>query len=257
MAVFGVRRKGYSPRGTRTSTRRVLAQCLLGVRGRPAFSAPLCESHRAPAGKLQMHILGAIAECERARIAERVRAGLARAQAQGRRLGRPKRVVGETVLAPVRGLSVRQAAARLGVSAPTGYAGHPAESESGGTDMADCVLREHPARPRFRIRPHPTRTLRRSTCHPPPARNRTIAESLWDCPPSRHVRPERSLFNSSDLDLLLPGRHGLCLRRHLSERIGFDLQCLEAEVRVIVLQLVHEVTASRRMVVMRAPEPVG
>ncbi len=37
-----------------------------------------------PAGKLQMHILGAIAEFERGRIVERVRAGLARAKAQGR-----------------------------------------------------------------------------------------------------------------------------------------------------------------------------
>jgi DNA invertase Pin-like site-specific DNA recombinase len=36
-----------------------------------------------PAGKLQMHILGAIAEFERARIVERVRAGLARRVAQG------------------------------------------------------------------------------------------------------------------------------------------------------------------------------
>src|SRR5258708_7653884 len=40
-----------------------------------------------PAGKLQMHILGAIAEFERARIAERVKAGLQRARAQGKRLG--------------------------------------------------------------------------------------------------------------------------------------------------------------------------
>ena len=37
-----------------------------------------------PAGKLQLHILGAIAEFERARIQERVRAGLSRAKAQGR-----------------------------------------------------------------------------------------------------------------------------------------------------------------------------
>jgi DNA invertase Pin-like site-specific DNA recombinase len=40
-----------------------------------------------PAGKLQMHILGAIAEFEKGRIVERVRAGLARARAQGQRLG--------------------------------------------------------------------------------------------------------------------------------------------------------------------------
>ena len=42
-----------------------------------------------PVGKLQMHILGAIAEFERERIRERVLAGLQRARAQGRRLGRP------------------------------------------------------------------------------------------------------------------------------------------------------------------------
>lgn len=36
-----------------------------------------------------MTVLGAIAQFERERIAERVRAGLARAKAQGKRLGRP------------------------------------------------------------------------------------------------------------------------------------------------------------------------
>ena len=43
-----------------------------------------------PAGKLQMHILWAIAEFERERIRERVLAGLQRARTQGRRLGRPR-----------------------------------------------------------------------------------------------------------------------------------------------------------------------
>ena len=74
-----------------------------------------------PAGKLQMHILGAIAEFERARIAERVKAGLARARANGRRLGRPRLVVGEVVLASVQGLSVRRAAGKLGVSTATAH----------------------------------------------------------------------------------------------------------------------------------------
>jgi DNA invertase Pin-like site-specific DNA recombinase len=74
-----------------------------------------------PAGRLQLHILGAIAEFEKARIAERVRAGLQRARAQGRRLGRPRRIVHEALLEPVRGLSVRQAAVRLGVSAATAH----------------------------------------------------------------------------------------------------------------------------------------
>src|SRR5579862_209972 len=46
-----------------------------------------------PAGKLQMHILGAISEFERGRIRERVLAGLQRARTQGKRLGRPRTVV--------------------------------------------------------------------------------------------------------------------------------------------------------------------
>jgi hypothetical protein len=48
-----------------------------------------------PAGKLQMHILGAIAEFERARIVERVRAGLARRVAQGKQLGRPRQTIND------------------------------------------------------------------------------------------------------------------------------------------------------------------
>ena len=52
-----------------------------------------------PAGRLQLYILGAIAEFERARIAERVAAGLARAKKQGKKLGRPQRKVSEAMLA--------------------------------------------------------------------------------------------------------------------------------------------------------------
>lgn len=66
-----------------------------------------------------MHILGAIAEFERARIAERVRAGLARAKRHGVRLGRPVDTVPRDRLAVVAGLSVRQAAKALGVSRST------------------------------------------------------------------------------------------------------------------------------------------
>jgi DNA invertase Pin-like site-specific DNA recombinase len=69
-----------------------------------------------PAGKLQMHILGAIAEFERARIAERVRAGLQRARAQGKRLGRPRKAPA-TIVVP--GGSVREAARAWGVSKRT------------------------------------------------------------------------------------------------------------------------------------------
>jgi DNA invertase Pin-like site-specific DNA recombinase len=72
-----------------------------------------------PAGKLQLHILAALAEFERSRIAERVRCGLQRARAQGVRLGRPNRAIPVDQIAAVRGLPVRQAAARLGVSRST------------------------------------------------------------------------------------------------------------------------------------------
>ena len=74
-----------------------------------------------PAGRLQLHILAALAEFERARIAERVAAGLARARQNGTRLGRPEKVVPESVLGSVRGLSVREAARRLGVSPATAH----------------------------------------------------------------------------------------------------------------------------------------
>jgi DNA invertase Pin-like site-specific DNA recombinase len=74
-----------------------------------------------PAGRLQMHILGAIAEFERARIAERVRLGLARVRAQGKQLGRPKLQVSTESLASVSGMSIRQAAKVLGLSPATVY----------------------------------------------------------------------------------------------------------------------------------------
>src|SRR5688572_29894273 len=72
-----------------------------------------------PAGKLQMHILGAIAEFERERIRERVLAGLARARTQGKRLGRPKVRLPIERLQTVAGLPVTAAAEQLGVSRST------------------------------------------------------------------------------------------------------------------------------------------
>ena len=62
------------------------------------------------------NILGAIAEFERARIAERVKAGLRRARAQGKRLGRPRKVPA-TIIVP--GGTVREAALVWGVSKTT------------------------------------------------------------------------------------------------------------------------------------------
>ena len=72
-----------------------------------------------PAGKLQLHILAALAEFERERIRERVLAGLARARAQGKRLGRPRTRLPVERLQSVSGLPVEVAAERLGVSRST------------------------------------------------------------------------------------------------------------------------------------------
>src|SRR6476646_3546415 len=44
---------------------------------------------RTPAGKAMFQMMGVFAEFERAMIQERVRAGLARAKSEGKRLGRP------------------------------------------------------------------------------------------------------------------------------------------------------------------------
>jgi DNA invertase Pin-like site-specific DNA recombinase len=70
-----------------------------------------------PAGRLVAGVLASIAEFERARIQERIMAGLARAKAQGKRVGRPRATPLPTS-APV-GLTVREAAATWGVSKST------------------------------------------------------------------------------------------------------------------------------------------
>ena len=69
-----------------------------------------------PAGRLQMHVLGAIAEFERGRIVERVRAGIARARAQGKRLGRQPYQIADDRFEAVAHQSLRDAAVALGVS---------------------------------------------------------------------------------------------------------------------------------------------
>jgi len=69
-----------------------------------------------PAGKLSMAVLAAIAEFERGRIVERVRAGLARAKAQGKRLGRQPYAITAERFEAVAHLSLRDAAIALSVS---------------------------------------------------------------------------------------------------------------------------------------------
>jgi DNA invertase Pin-like site-specific DNA recombinase len=68
-----------------------------------------------PAGRLVAGVLASIAEFERARIQERIHAGLARARAQGKRLGRRRSPAARRLEGCV-GLSHAEAADRLGVS---------------------------------------------------------------------------------------------------------------------------------------------
>jgi DNA invertase Pin-like site-specific DNA recombinase len=72
-----------------------------------------------PSGRLQLHILSALAEFERERIRERVLSGLARARAQGRRLGRPRQAAPTARVETVSHLTVDAAARLLGVSRST------------------------------------------------------------------------------------------------------------------------------------------
>ena len=91
-----------------------------------------------PAGKLQMHILGAIAEFERARIVERVRAGLARRKAQGKPLGRPRETISTGDLARTVALSTRKTAALLGVSHAAVHRARTV-SKTPRTSVANCA----------------------------------------------------------------------------------------------------------------------
>jgi DNA invertase Pin-like site-specific DNA recombinase len=72
-----------------------------------------------PSGRLLFHVLAAIAEFERDLIRERVIAGVRRARAQGRRLGRPRQHyvdVGRAQPLRAQGLSLRVIARSLKVS---------------------------------------------------------------------------------------------------------------------------------------------
>ena len=71
-----------------------------------------------PTGKLMFNIIGAIAEFERTLIRERVKSGLARAKAQGKRLGRPRmpaKKVREIIALRSQGLSMEKVANQVGV----------------------------------------------------------------------------------------------------------------------------------------------
>jgi DNA invertase Pin-like site-specific DNA recombinase len=75
----------------------------------------------SPEGKLMLQLFSSFAEFEKSRIRERTMEGLAKAKAEGKRLGRPEAT--ETTLLVLeqrsKGLSQAKAAKLLGISLPT------------------------------------------------------------------------------------------------------------------------------------------
>ena len=84
-----------------------------------ASSQGIDTSDSNPAGRLQMHVLAAVAEFERSVIVERVKAGLAAARERGAKLGRPRTIDPHTEAVTalrLEGLSLRKIASRLDMS---------------------------------------------------------------------------------------------------------------------------------------------
>jgi DNA invertase Pin-like site-specific DNA recombinase len=83
-----------------------------------ASSEGIDTSESNPAGRLQMHVLAAVAEFERSVTVERINAGLAAARERGAKLGRPRtldRYIGAVAKLTRRGLSGRKIAADLNI----------------------------------------------------------------------------------------------------------------------------------------------
>jgi DNA invertase Pin-like site-specific DNA recombinase len=90
-----------------------------------ASSQAIDTSESNPAGRLQMHVLAAVAEFERSVIVERINAGLAAARERGAKLGRP-RTLDQHVIAVAklrkRGMSGRKIAAELNIPSGSVFA---------------------------------------------------------------------------------------------------------------------------------------
>jgi DNA invertase Pin-like site-specific DNA recombinase len=90
-----------------------------------ATSQGIDTSESNPAGRLQMHVLAAVAEFERSVIRERINAGLAAARERGTTLGRPRtlhRHASAVAKLSRRGLSGRKIAAKLDIPAGSVFA---------------------------------------------------------------------------------------------------------------------------------------
>ena len=92
-----------------------------------------------PAGKLQLHILAALAEFERERIRERIHAGIARARREGKRLGRRPHRVTDNDLTRTAHLSQHEAAKVIGVPRSVLQRARAAEMVSDGTRLSPRI----------------------------------------------------------------------------------------------------------------------
>jgi DNA invertase Pin-like site-specific DNA recombinase len=75
-----------------------------------------------PAGKALFQMCGVFAEFERSMIQERVKAGLARARAQGKKLGRPRvaaSIERKVRVARAKGIGIKRIARKLNVGTGT------------------------------------------------------------------------------------------------------------------------------------------
>jgi len=101
------------------------------------------------AGRAMFQMCGVFAEFERAMIVSRVHAGLARARAQGRRLGRPKKVIDQARAARLlaEGWSLRHVARQLGVSPATLVRAVGPQPVSAGAKKSSPAPRPPSARP--------------------------------------------------------------------------------------------------------------
>lgn len=102
-----------------TSLYRILSE--LDARGVKFECTDQTISTNTPTGKLLLSVLAGVAEFERELIRDRTKAGLARARAQGKTLGRPRKAVDMDRARELRGqgLGYRKIAKELGVSHQT------------------------------------------------------------------------------------------------------------------------------------------
>ena len=90
-----------------------------------ATSQGIDTSESNPAGRLQMHVLAAVAEFERSVIRERINAGLAAARERGVKFGRPRtldRYVTAVTTLRRKGMSGRKIARKLNIPAGSVFA---------------------------------------------------------------------------------------------------------------------------------------